>query len=125
MQWGLINVCVPLQPVSGRPLPYSLSAHDKQLLLKGKSVIIRDPGDSLSKDRRKGRAKIIQDIAAPPYLCMEKILDFDNYSKMVSLLKKFDVYDHTALSNVGALPWLCHLVSCIIVLYHSLFFFTL
>ena len=55
------------------------------------------------KKRRSGRAKIIQDVAAPPYICMEKILDFDNYTKMVSLLKKFDIYEQKTYTNVSIL----------------------
>ena len=53
--------------------------------------------------RRSGRAKIIQDVSAPPYICMEKILDFDNYTKMVSLLKKFDIYEQKTYTNVSIL----------------------
>ena len=53
-----------------------------------------------SKHRSGRRGRIIQDIAAPPHLCMQKILDYDNYSKMVSLLKTFEIYDHIRFSNV-------------------------
>jgi hypothetical protein len=40
----------------------------------------------------KGRAAVIQDIDAPPHICMEKILDFVNYPKYVSFLKKLEIY---------------------------------
>lgn len=62
-------------------------------------------GNSISniKRKRSGRAKIIQDIAAPPGLCMSKLLDYENYTKMVSLLKTFNIYNNTRLSNVSML----------------------
>jgi hypothetical protein len=70
-------------------------------------VIMRDDGSvtvatSSSARKRNGRAKIIQDIAAPPNLCLEKILDFDNYTRMVSLLKKFDIYNQYSFNNVSS-----------------------
>lgn len=69
---------------------------------------MRDEGVTTltGKDKIKvsGRAMIIQDIAAPPSFCIEKMLDFDNYTKMVSLLKKFDIYEKTKLNNVSIEP---------------------
>ena len=77
-------------------------------LIKGKSVILRDnivaapsatDGERQAK-RWTRRAKIIQDIEAPPQVCLEAVLDFRKYPKMVSLVKKLDVYDQINHTNV-------------------------
>jgi hypothetical protein len=52
----------------------------------------------------KGRAAVIQDIDATPQLCLEKILDFINYPKYVSFLKKLDIYHQEVDSEVRSLP---------------------
>ena len=70
----------------------------------GSAKLTEAGSQSDSKRKRNGRAKIIQDIAAPPGLCMHKILDYDNYTKMVSLLKKYDIYNTSRLNNVSTLP---------------------
>lgn len=51
-------------------------------------MIVRDEDPTLDK----GRAAVIQDIHAPPLICMNKILDFQNYPKYVSFLKKLVIY---------------------------------
>jgi hypothetical protein len=51
-------------------------------------VIVREEDQA----QDKGRAAVIQDVDAPPYICMQKILDFTNYPKYVSFLKKLEIY---------------------------------
>lgn len=52
-------------------------------------VIVKEENSSSD---RQGRAAVIQDIDAPPYICLKKVHDFHNYPKYVSFLKTLDIY---------------------------------
>lgn len=64
-------------------------------------MIVRDEDPS----QDKGRAAVIQDIHAPPSICMKKILDFQNYPKYVSFLKKLEIYHQEIDAEVKPLNY--------------------
>ena len=61
------------------------------------------------KDLKKlgGKGIVIQDIAAPPKICLDTITDIGSYTKKVPRVKKVEIYEQSKLANV----WLKHTFS--------------
>jgi hypothetical protein len=49
---------------------------------------------------KAGRGLVIQDVNAPPAICMERIMDLPNYHKFVPKVRKVTIYEENALQNV-------------------------
>jgi hypothetical protein len=94
-----------LTPFDGRQLEYNLSPDQYTKLKNGDPVVINERKGS------SGRGIVVQDIKAPPHVCMDRITDLDNYKKMVPNVKsvvtdKADVFSNgtlvtSATFNVG------------------------
>lgn len=83
------------KPFDGKQMPYRLSLAQNELLNKGEPVIV----DALNETPGTSRGMVIQDIAAPPSVCLENIRNIDDYPKMVPKVKKTRVYNHTVHTN--------------------------
>lgn len=90
-----------LEPYDGKHIPYSLSKQENDLLNSGKPVTINQ------RNGKSGRGIVIQDIHAPPHICLSKISDLPNYSKMVPNVKSIEIYDNETNADgstrIGAL----------------------
>lgn len=82
-----------LEPYDGQPMSVELTTAQEDKLNRGNAVIFRTQVGSTS------RGVIVLDVKATGPVCMEQILDFPKYSRMVSNIKNVDVYDHTQLQN--------------------------
>ena len=49
---------------------------------------------------KSGRGIVIQDVQAPPAICMDRIRDLPHYHKMVPKVKSIDVYSEEKFTNV-------------------------
>ena len=76
-----------LEPYDGKHIPYTLTKEQNALLNDGKPVTINQ------RNGKSGRGIVIQDIHAPPHVCLSKISDLPNYSKMVPNVKSIEIYD--------------------------------
>ena len=76
-----------LEPYDGKHLSYSLTKEQDALLNAGKPVTINQ------RNGKSGRGIVIQDIHAAPHVCLSKISDLPNYSKMVPNVKSIEIYD--------------------------------
>jgi hypothetical protein len=81
-----------LEPYDGKHIPYSLTKEQNKDLNDGKPVTINQ------RNGKSGRGIVIQDIQAPPNVCLSRISDLANYSKMVPNVKSIEIYDN----EVGA-----------------------
>lgn len=72
---------------------YSVTAAQEDKLSRGNTVIFKTQTGSTS------RGVIVLDVDAPGSVCMEQILDFSKYSRMVSNIKNVEVYDRAQLHN--------------------------
>ena len=70
-----------LKPYTGEHIPYTISKNDVEKLSKGEFVT------QLTREGKSGRGIIIQDVEAPPHVCMDRIRDLKNYPKVVPNLK--------------------------------------
>lgn len=70
-----------LKPYTGEHIPYSITKEDVEKLGKGGFVT------QLTREGKSGRGIIIQDVEAPPHVCMDRIRDLKNYKKVVPNLK--------------------------------------
>lgn len=70
-----------LKPYSGEHIPYTITKEDVEKLGKGGFVT------QLTREGKSGRGTIIQDVDAPPHVCMDRIRDLKNYKKVVPNLK--------------------------------------
>ena len=77
-----------LEPYDGKHIAYSLTKEENALLNSGKPVTINQ------RNGKSGRGIVIQDIHASPQVCLSKISDLPNYSKMVPNVKSIDIYDN-------------------------------
>ena len=50
---------------------------------------------------KSGRGVVIQDINAPPNVCMDKIRDLKNYPKMVKAVKSVEIYEDFKHNNAS------------------------
>jgi hypothetical protein len=73
-----------LTPYTGEHIPYSITKEEVEKLSKGGHVT------KLSREGKSGRGVIIQDVGAPPHVCMDRIRDLKNYKKVVPNLKSID-----------------------------------
>ena len=90
-----------LKPYDGHHIPYTLTAEQNKKLNAGEPVVINQ------RDGKSGRGIVIQDINAPPHVCIDRISDLRNYHKMVPNLKSVDIYEENTYPNgtvkVGAM----------------------
>ena len=77
-----------LEPYDGKHISYSLTKEENLLLDAGKPVTINQ------RNGKSGRGIVIQDINAPPHVCLSRISDLPNYSKMVPNVKNVEIYDN-------------------------------
>ena len=77
-----------LEPYDGKHIPYSLTKEQNDLLNSGKPVTINQ------RNGKSGRGIVIQDIHAPPSVCLSRISDLANYSKMVPNVKAIEIYEN-------------------------------
>ena len=80
-----------LKAYNGQQIGYAISKHESDMLDSGKPVVY--------SDKASGRGLVIQDVNAPPAVCMEKILDMKNYDKYVAQVKKVFIYKNVTLQN--------------------------
>ena len=89
-----------LEPYDGKHIPYSLTKEQNADLNNGKPVTINQ------RNGKSGRGIVIQDIHAPPHVCLSKISDLPNYSKVVPNVKSVDIYDteigSDGITRIGA-----------------------
>lgn len=76
-----------LTPYDGKHMAYSIDADQLAKLNAGQPVVIIRKGEGQS-----GRGIVIQDVQAPPSICMSKITDLPNYHKMVPKVKSIEIY---------------------------------
>eukprot|EP00968_Pinguiococcus_pyrenoidosus_P011027 scaffold878_cov271-Pinguiococcus_pyrenoidosus.AAC.30 len=75
-----------IAPYSSKPPSLGLTSSEEGVLARGGSV------QKQVRDGSGGRGFVVQDIAAPPQVVWDRILDFPHYPKMVPNLKKCSVY---------------------------------
>jgi len=78
----------------GHPITIGVSKDQSIKLDRGEAVIVKERKGKL------GEGYVIQDINASELICMNKILDFQNYPRMVPHLKSLDVYETIKFNNV-------------------------
>ena len=84
-----------LEPYDGKPLPMKLTGEQARKLEKGEAVVYNERSGS------SGRGVVIQDVNATEPVCMDRIRDLPNYSKMVPHVKKVDIYHNEKFFNVS------------------------
>jgi hypothetical protein len=90
-----------LQPYDGKHISYTLTPEQNKKLNAGEPVVINQ------RNGKSGRGIVIQDIQAPPHVCIDRISDLRNYHKMVPNVKNIDIYEENTYPNgttkVGAM----------------------
>jgi hypothetical protein len=82
-----------LQPYDGKHISYNITAEQNNQLKAGQPV-------SFSiRSEKAGRGVALQDIAAPPHICMDRISDLVNYPKMVPKVRKVEIYQDEKFDN--------------------------
>ena len=74
-----------LEPFDGHHIPYEITKEEAETLASGGHVT------KIDRHGKSGRGTIIQDVAAPPHICMDRIRDLKNYSKMVANLRSIEI----------------------------------
>jgi Polyketide cyclase / dehydrase and lipid transport len=74
-----------LVPYDGHHIPYTITQEQNAKLEAGEYATI------LTRAGKSGRGVIIQDVHAPPNVCMDRIRDLANYHKMVPNLKSIEI----------------------------------
>jgi hypothetical protein len=82
-----------LEPYDGKHTSYSLTPEQNKKLQSGDPVVINQ------KEGRSGRGLVIQDVNAPPQICIDRIRDLPNYPKMCPTVKRVDMYDESKFQN--------------------------
>jgi hypothetical protein len=82
-----------LEPYDGKHISYSITKEENLSLEAGKPVTINQ------RNGKSGRGIVIQDIHAPPHVCLSRIKDLPNYSKMVPNVKSIEIYDDQISPN--------------------------
>jgi hypothetical protein len=82
-----------LQPYDGKHISYNITVEQNNQLNAGQPVAYSDRSGSA------GRGVALQDIAAPPHICMDRISDLKNYPKMVPKVRKVEIYQDEKFEN--------------------------
>jgi len=82
-----------LKPYNGEQINFVLT-FDQQTKLESMLPVVTQERSGTS-----GRALVIQDIKALPSLVMERLLDLNNYNKMVPRVKKVESYETITFTN--------------------------
>jgi Polyketide cyclase / dehydrase and lipid transport len=82
-----------LEPYDGHHIPYTISQEQNAKLDAGEYATI------LTRAGKSGRGVIIQDVHAPPNVCMDRIRDLANYHKMVPNLKSIEISNEVKHPN--------------------------
>lgn len=82
-----------LEPYDGKPIPFSITSGENAKLNSGEPVVFKD------FKKFGGRGVVIQDIEAPPSICMDMISDIASYPKRVPRVKKVEVYEQKKFGN--------------------------
>eukprot|EP01039_Chlorochromonas_danica_P002162 gene2163-2360_t len=82
-----------LQPYDNHHIPYSITPEQQAKLDAG------DPVTFNERSGKNGRGVVIQDVAAPPAICMDRIRDLTNYNKMVPKVRSVSIYDQVKFPN--------------------------
>ena len=108
-----------IQAYDGKHIAYTLDIEQTKKLNSGEAVSIVFYNNNHTvylinyqvtfneRTGKNGRGVCLQDINAPPRICMEKIRDLPNYSKMVpkgklkSLLKLLKLLNHYIFSQIN------------------------
>eukprot|EP01032_Pedospumella_encystans_P028610 gene28610-32312_t len=82
-----------LDKYDGRHISYTITLEENEKLEAGLPVTLNE------RSGKNGRGIALQDIAAPPHICMDRIADLKNYPKMVPKVRKVDVYEEETFVN--------------------------
>lgn len=88
-----------LEPYDGKHISYSISKEQNKDLNDGKPVLINE------RNGKSGRGIVIQDINAPPHICLSKISDLPNYPKYMPTVKSIDIYENVKFDNGTAVTY--------------------
>jgi hypothetical protein len=102
-----------LEPYDGQPIRLELSEEQVKQLESGNAVrifvisvqgSIGDISQVLDKTRTgsSGRGLVIQDVQAPPEICMRKIVDVESYPNIVPYVRNVQIYEKNVFENVSA-----------------------
>lgn len=83
-------------PIGPEPLPFALPAltpEQEQCLQRGERV------QEQSKMGREGSGFVVMDIAAPPYVVWECLLDFESYPQNIGTVKRMTEFTNTHLKS--------------------------
>eukprot|EP01031_Cornospumella_fuschlensis_P029236 gene29236-35291_t len=82
-----------LTPYNNHHVAYSITAEQQAKIDAGEPVTINE------RSGKDGRGLVIQDVAAPPQFCMDRIRDLANYHKMVPKVKSVIPYGPVKFPN--------------------------
>jgi hypothetical protein len=81
------------EPFTGKLLPMKVTKDQEIKLGKNESVLFHE------KSGKSGKGIVIQDIYAPPPICLNRIRALKEYPKFVDVVKTVDVYEDYKLPN--------------------------
>ena len=82
-----------LKPYNGEQITYVLNLEQQAKLESMLPVVTQE------RSGTSGRALVVQDVNASPLIVMERLLDLNNYNKMVPRVKKVESYDTIIYNN--------------------------
>lgn len=93
---ALLNDADTTAPLAPEPLPFvlpTLTPEQEQCLMRGERV------QEQSKMGREGSGFVVMDIAAPPYVVWECLLDFEAYPQNIGTVKRMTMFTNTHLKS--------------------------